>query len=141
MSDTATAEQARDAGIAEQVAAHPAAIERGIAVIARWARQGAPFSANDIRGELDAAEVPRRLRGGLIRVAKARGLIRAIPGRQVRSSDIATHSKPVDVYVGAHVAQAPTETVRVPVTRGRSGKFARPAPRPDPTDTLFEVTP
>lgn len=122
------AEQARDEAIADQTAAQPLALERGLKVIDRWARTGKPFSSNDYRDELALLEVPSKLGGSLIQSAIGRGLIRRIPGAGVVSTDTGTHGKRIAEYIGAHIAVPPapsrSELVAVPVQRDHAGKFA-----------------
>ena len=66
-------------------------------ILALFIDAGGPFSADDLRYALDAAQIPNSARGGLISGALRRGLIEDT-GVMVRSTHTATHGKKISVY-------------------------------------------
>lgn len=126
--------QQRDQVLAEVEAAHRAAIDEGLKVLARWAAKGRPFSANQCRAELRAVGVKSASTGALFNAAIAGKVIRSIGW--VTSTDPGTHAKPVNRYIAAN-QRTPLEALTVPVVRDNGGRFTTQAPDQEP---LFEVT-
>ncbi|NED96473.1 hypothetical protein G1H11_14275 [Phytoactinopolyspora alkaliphila] len=67
-------------------------------IVADAIKTGEPFSLDDLREQLDLAQIPNRARGGLIQRAIKRGWIEHIGYRP--SAHAATHRKPINVYRG-----------------------------------------
>lgn len=92
------AREARDAGMARTVAAHPDDAARVDAVLARFIATGRPFSANDTRPYL--AGVKGSVVGSCWRAAsQARRIVRT--GRRFPSTDPGTHAHHIDEWVAA----------------------------------------
>lgn len=98
----AAAEAARDEGIARTTdAAEPDEITRVDLAIARLARSGAVFSANDLRSELDGVRGP--LVGARFRAAATAGLI--VPISYTPSTQERTHAHPIRTWRGTAKAR------------------------------------
>lgn len=107
--------------------------DAGMAVLARYAATGQPFSSNTVRAELAAVGVTHS--ASLFRSACRRGLLRAC-GWTASDKD-GTNAAVVKQYVGARVTVAP-ETVAVPVVRDQGGRFTTHDDYG--TEPLFDLT-
>src|SRR4051812_24207347 len=74
---------------------------RALDIIEAWAATRKPFSANTIRPEMDAANVPGPIRGQAIAAAHREGTIRRMSLLGVVSSQRCTHGKRIDEWIGA----------------------------------------
>ena len=99
----------------------------GLALIAKLARTGRPFSSNDCRRELRDLGFSRYTTGRLWQLAETDGLIRQV-GLE-RSSDRATRSRVVR-WIGADhrtpleaLIPRNREVLAVPAHRDRDGRF------------------
>jgi hypothetical protein len=133
---TADALGERDRVLAEVELAHRDAIDAGMEVLRRWAATGQPFSANNVRGELRAAGVRAESGGALFNAAIKARLIKRVGAET--STDLGTHAKPVNRYIGTGARQAPVERVTVPVQRNRIGRFTS-GPDDAGTPSLFDI--
>lgn len=91
---TITAQELRDQGISESQAATPDGQRTTFRAIAdQWIDAGVPFSADNLRDDLDAAGIPTRARGGLMYGLIASGVV--VQVGWVKSTHPATHHKPI----------------------------------------------
>jgi hypothetical protein len=76
-------------------------MSRALAVIEAWAGRGRPFSANDLRPDLDAAGVTGPVVGRAFQQARADGVIQQVSMLGVVSSQQRTHLKRINEWTGA----------------------------------------
>lgn len=95
-----TAEDLRDEGIAVSLAATPEGQrETFLAIAQTWIDAGVPFSADNLRADLDAAGIPTSKRGGLMYGLISSGLVVQIGW--TKSTHPATHHKPIALLCAA----------------------------------------
>lgn len=143
--------------------ANPDQLHRALAIILAWRDRGRPFSANDVRTDMDAAAIRTAARGTAFAMAKRRHLIVSVGLEQ--STDKGTHAKRIELYadpfvdarrgpVSAHPARgavpptprrtpapARVEEITVPVHRTRRGQFSTTSDiAPEQGDLFAELT-
>lgn len=86
----------RECGMAAAAAAHPAARELALTILHRAAQAHEVLSADTIRDDLDAADVPGKLRGPLWATAEAHGWVEKVDEQP--SGGESAHGKKINWY-------------------------------------------
>lgn len=102
----------KDRALSEVEIAKRRVIDAGLDVLREWAAKGRPFSANDARAQLREVGVEASTAGALYNAAIKAGLIRPIG--EEPSTDLSTHHKAVQMYVGAAELVTASRTCAAP---------------------------
>lgn len=91
-----TAAEARDSGMHASAAANPSALADALRIIRDTAQARETFSSNDVREEMEIAQIPGPVRGMAWRQAAANRWIKR--AGTVASTDVGTHAHEVKLW-------------------------------------------